>query len=297
MSLSVLSVVGIFASIFVFADVSWGTVLSEKQPMASISIGGEFSTGDYNTGSTTRSIYLPLIASWYPTDRIDMSVELPLLYQSSSQITTTIYQAAPSQSATQSTARRGGAGGPAGASGTTGAVGTAGASGIDGAGNSAVSGIGDITLRAGYIPCFENNSLPQIRTSLFVKSPTASVSNGLGTGEFDFGGGLDLSKWFGSMHLAGETLYTFQGKVPDFGLKNYFSYNGTVGYQITQGIQPMLVIKGATAPSIYSDSLLEVRGRMLLTLASSTAIDLFVSRGISKSSAEYGGGIAIINSF
>ncbi len=97
------------------------------------------------------------------------------------------------------------------------------------------------------------------------------------------------------MHLAGEAIYTCQGKVDGFGLKNYLSYSGTVGYQVTQSLLPMLVIKGATAPTDYSGNLLEARGRVLLTLSPSTAIDLFISRGIS-SSPDYAGGGAVIYS-
>ena len=286
-----LTVVALFASMTFFTGASWGVELSEKQQTASISIGGEFSSGSYNTGSSTRSFYLPLIASWYPAERFDASVELPFLYQSSSLVTTTIYQAPTALTSSQSVARQGGPGG------ITGTGGIAGTSGTGGTHSSSVSGLGDIILRAGYILSFESDALPQVRTSLLVKSPTASLSNGLGTGEFDFGGGLDLSKWFGDLHLAGEAIYTYQGKVDGFGLKNYLSYSGTVGYQMTHSILPMLIIKGATAPSDYSENLLEIRGRVLLTLSPSTAIDLFVSRGISNSSPDYAGGGAVIYSF
>ena len=281
----VLSAVAVFAFITALSGVSWGIELSEKQPIASISIGGELSSGKYNTGGTTRRIYLPLIISWYPTERLDASVELPFLYQSSSDITTTIYQTTTAMTSSGSVARRGGPGGQ---------VGTAGTAGTD---SSAVSGLGDIILRAGYILSFESSSLPQIKTSLFVKTPTASLSDGLGTGEFDFGGGVDLSKWLGDMYLAGEALYNYQGRVAGFGLKNYLSYNGTVGYQMMHSILPMLVIKGATAPSDYSDNLLEIRGRLLLPIDQTTTIDLFVSRGISQSSPDYAGGVAVIYSF
>ena len=281
----VLSAVAVFAFITALSGVSWGIELSEKQPIASISIGGELSSGKYNTGGTTRRIYLPLIISWYPTERLDASVELPFLYQSSSDITTTIYQTTTAMTSSGSVARRGGPGGQ---------VGTAGTAGTD---SSAVSGLGDIILRAGYILSFESSSLPQIKTSLFVKTPTASLSDGLGTGEFDFGGGVDLSKWLGDMYLAGEALYNYQGRVAGFGLKNYLSYNGTVGYQMMHSILPMLVIKGATAPSDYSDNLLEIRGRLLLPIDQTTTIDLFVSRGISQSSPDYAGGVAVVYSF
>lgn len=268
--------------LFFWVDYSWSAELFEKQPVASISIGGEYSSGSYNTGSPTHTIYMPLIVSWYPNESFDVSMELPFIYQSSSQVTTSIYQAAATPASSESVARRGGSGG---------------VFGMGGASSSAVSGLGDIILRGGYIPLLENNLIPQVRTSLYVKTPTASVSDGLGTGEFDFGGGLDLSKWLGNIHMAGEALYIYQGKVSGFGLKNYVSYSGTVGYQLTQNFHPMLVVKGATAPSIYSDNLLEVRGRLFWNLSQTTAVDLFASRGISSSSPDYAGGLALIYSF
>ena len=269
------------------ANAAWCAEIQRKQPVASVSLGAEYSSGSYNSDSTTRTIYVPMIASWYPDERLDISVEVPFIYQSSSQVTTSLYQNSAATSNSQTLARRGGPGGII--TGTT--------SSASSGSSSSVSGLGDIILRAGYILFFEKSSLPQLRSSLFVKTPTASVSDGLGTGEFDFGGGFDLTKWFGELHLAGELLYNYQGKVDGFGLKNYVSYTGMIGYQMTRYIQPMLIIKGATAPSTYSDDLLEARGRLLWDITPTTTIDLFASRGLSDSSPDYCGGIAVIYSF
>lgn len=270
---------------------SWSADIPDNQPTASISIGAEFSSGTYNTDTTTRIFYMPVVVSWFPHERVDMSIELPFIYQTyQNQSTTT--------TATPKTAARfGGAGGIISTTSTSSTSSTTIIPIKSSGSSSSVSGLGDIILRAGYIPLFEKDALPQVRMSLLVKTPTASVSEGLGTGEFDFGGGFDLSKWFGNIHLAGEALYTYQGKVSGLGLKNYLSYTGTVGYLVTNDVQPMLVIKGSTAPSEYSDDLMEVRGRLLWNVSPSTSLDLFATRGISKSSADYGGGIAVIYSF
>jgi hypothetical protein len=99
------------------------------------------------------------------------------------------------------------------------------------------------------------------------------------------------------MHLAGEGFYTYQGKVNGLGLKDYFSFTTLVGYQLTEKLQPMLLVKGATAPSSYSDGLLEARARVIWSLSGTTSLDLFVSHGIADSSPEYGGGLAAIYSF
>ncbi len=263
--------------------------ISDNRPVASISIGAEYSSGTYNTDTTTRIFYMPLVVSWFPHERLDMSIELPFIYQ------TYQYHNIATAATPKTVTRYGSAGGILS---TTSTSSTSTIIPIKSSGSSSTtSGLGDIVLRAGYIPLLEKNDMPQLRASLFVKTPTASLSEGLGTVEFDFGGGLDLSKWFGNIHLAGEALYTYQGKVSGLGLKNYLSYTGTVGYQLTNDIQPMLVIKGSTTPSVYSDDLMEVRGRLLWTFYTSTSLDLFATRGISKSSADYGGGFAVIYSF
>jgi len=132
---------------------------------------------------------------------------------------------------------------------------------------------------------------------LYIKCPTSNASDGLGTGEFDFGVGVDASKWYGDLHLIGEGFFTYQGKADGCDLKNYFSYTAGAGYQLTKSIEPMLIVKGATAPSDYSGALLEARARLIWSLTGATALDLYGSAGIADSSPDYGGGIAVLYSF
>jgi hypothetical protein len=264
----------------------------EKPNTASISLGAEFASGKYGTDSTTRSYYMPLIATWSPTERLDVGIELPFIYQSSSIVTTSLYNTSQTTTSVNAMAK----GGPGGNRAAI-LQQQAGSSTTSVSSDSSVSGLGDIILRAGYILLFENNYMPQVRTSLFVKTPTASVSEGLGTGKFDYGGGFDLNQWFGNLHLTGEALYTYQGKVSGFELKNYFSYTAGIGYQFMESVEPMVVVKGATAPSGYSGELLEARARIIWSLTGTTSLDLYGSRGIADSSPEYGAGIAVIYSF
>lgn len=256
----------------------------DKPQTASISLGAEFASGKYGTGSTTSSVYMPLIVTWSPSDRFDVGIELPFIYQSSSNVTTSLFSNSPQSTAAAATVDKGGPGGAA-------------ALQQNGGSSSSVSGLGDIIMRFGVIALPEGDKVPQIRPSLFVKFPTANTSDGLGTGEFDAGAGLEVTKWFGDLHLTAEGFYTYQGKADGFGLKNYFSYTGGIGYQLTEHIEPMAIVKGATAPSDYSSGLLEVRARIIWSLTDSMSLDLYGSRGIADSSPEYGGGIAAIYSF
>jgi len=264
----------------------------EKPKTASISLGAEFASGKYGTDTTTRSVYMPMIVTWSPNELFDIGIEVPFVYQSNSNVTTDLFRNSQ-QSTTAATVAKGGPGG----SNAGNQQQNAGNSAASGSSDSSVSGLGDIIMRLGVIALSEGDKAPRIRPSLFVKFPTANKSDGLGTGEFDAGVGVELTKWFGTVHLTGEGLYTYQGKVDGFGLKNYFSYTGGVGYQLTKNIEPMLIVKGATAPSSFSSELLEVRARVIWSLTDSTSLDLYGSRGIADSSPEYGGGIAVIYSF
>lgn len=270
------------------------STIPDKPLNASISLGAEFASGKYGTDTTTRSVYTPLITTWSPNDRFDIGVEIPFLYQSSSSVTTDLFR----NSQSTATAKTVGRGGPGGAGGgllqlQTGGTGTS----ASGTSDSSVSGLGDIVVRFGVIALPEGTNTPLLRPSLFMKCPTASTSDGLGTGEFDAGVGVAAVKWFGDLHLTGEGFYTYQGKADGFGLRNYFSYTGGIGYQLTDSLEPMFVVKGSEAPSDFSSELLEVRARFIWSLTSSTSLDLYGSRGIADSSPEYGGGFAVIYSF
>lgn len=267
----------------------------EAPQTITLGLGAEYATGDYGTPVTTHSVYLPLTATWTPNDRIDLGIEVPYLYQSSSTVTTVIYRTEGMVSSAAMGSGPGGPGGPGGSFSQT--MGGSGGTSSTATSTASVSGLGDIVVRLGLIARHEGERAPQLRTSLSVKCPTASKKDGLGTGEFDAGLGVDLSKWFGDLHLLGEGVYNYQGRVAGYGLQNYLSFNAGIGYLFGERIQPMLVVKGSTAPSSYVDDLLEVRARTLWSLNRSTVLDLFLARGLTDSGPDYGGGLNLSYSF
>lgn len=285
----------ILAAVFPGAASAFSTTPDKPQNL-SISFGAEFASGKYGTDTTTRSVYMPLIATWSPNGRFDIGMEIPVLYQNNANVTTDLYRSGQQSSTAATTVAKGGPGGSGMGLQQQGAGGPGGAA-TSGTSSSTVTGLGDIIMRLGVIALIEGESVPQIRPSLYVKFPTANSSDGLGTGEFDAGAGVEVTKWLGDLHLTGEGMYTWQGITEGFGLKNYFSYTGGVGYQLTEQLEPMVLVKGATPPSDYSSELLEVRARLIWTISSSTSLDLYGSHGIADSSPEYGGGIAVIYSF
>lgn len=244
----------------------------DKPSTLSVSFGAEFTSGGSVSGPGVSSIYAPLIFTWFPTERIDAGIELPVIVQRGSNTSMHLYEtiqnARSSMMAGQGTA-----------------------------GGGISMGLGDLILRFGVIALFETGQLPQIRTSAYVKAPTASEARGFGTGEYDAGVGLDAVKWLGDFLVMGDAFYNYQGKAAYLGLTDYVSYSAGIGWQVSSSLRPGLLVKGATPPSNASGDLLEMRLRLLWTLTPATSLDLFVSRGIADSSPDYGGGIALIYAF
>ncbi|ABQ27569.1 transporter [Geotalea uraniireducens] len=260
----------------------------EKIPTVSVSLGVEFASGKYGTDITTDTVYMPLIVTWFPTARLDVGTEIPFVYQSSSLVTTDIFRASQVNGTAKLVARQGGPGGKGG---------NHSAASSNGAAEPATSGMGDIILRIGYVALAEGRRAPRIRPSLFVKFPTASERDGLGTGELDAGAGMEVSKWFDDLIVTAEAFYNYQGKAAGLGLKNYVSYTVGTGYQLTDRFRPLLLVRGASEPAEDATDLLELRAKGFYEITRRTGIEMYAAKGITDSSPDYGGGITMYYMF
>lgn len=255
----------------------------EKIPTVSVSLGVEFASGKYGANITTDTVYMPLIVTWFPTARLDVGVEIPFVYQSSSLVTTDIFRTSQVNGTAKIVARRNGSG----------MGGNHSAALSNGAAEPSTSGMGDIILRIGYVALAEGRRAPRIRPSLFVKFPTASERDGLGTGEFDAGVGMEVSKWFDDLIVTAEAFFNYQGKAAGLGLKNYASYTVGAGYQLTDRFRPLLLVKGASEPAEDATDLLELRAKGIYEITRKSGIEMYAAKGMTDSSPDYGGGITM----
>jgi hypothetical protein len=276
--------VGVLLAILVLPAGSYA-----EEPFLSVGLGFEYATGKYGTDFTTDSIYVPLTVALYPTKRLDFSVEIPYVYQSSSAVVAGMFRGAQMQAMTSTTAMtvKALAMGPGMTSANIANV------------NDSQSGLGDITVKAGYILVTEDekNYTPNLRPFVFVKFPTADKNKFLGTGEFDGGGGVEMTKWFADWYTFGEAAYRFQGKSSVIDVKNYLAYTIGAGYQVTDKFRPMFMLKGATPPAEESSALLEARLKLKYQVTKTAGIDGYVSKGITTSSPDYGVGVAAFLDF
>jgi len=105
------------------------------------------------------------------------------------------------------------------------------------------TGIGDVILRGRYYLVEEQDYVPLIAVTARLKLPTANASQGLGTGEFDHGYGVEISKLIGTSWLVFfDGGYNFIGD-PDrgdgsgtLGLRNQYWYDVGTGYYITKDL-------------------------------------------------------------
>lgn len=248
----------------------------------------EYNSGKYGTNTRTESIYAPLTVIVSPTDRFGVSLEIPFVYQSNGNVVSSIARGGMQGSKTTML--------PAGGMGSMPGSGS-GLSSTTGSVNQAESGLGDITLKIGYILFPEKDLVPQIRTMAFVKFPTADKKRALGTGEFDEGVSVEFSKWLGNWNPFAEVGYTVQGKSAQFALKNYMTYNAGAGYQLADSFRPILLIKGTTPPTDGASSLLEVRLKLKYQATKHTGIDGYFAKGITTSSPDYGTGLSLYYDF
>jgi hypothetical protein len=254
----------------------------------SVGQGFEFSSGKYGTNTRTDTIYAPFTVMASPTNRLGLSLEIPFVYQSNGNVVSSIARGGMQGSKTTMLP----AVGMSGMSGSGNGMSSSSAST-----NQSESGLGDITIKVGYILLPEKDSMPQIRPMAFVKFPTADKNKSLGTGEFDEGFAVEVSKWFGSWNPFAEVGYTVQGKSAQFALKNYMTYNAGVGYQVAESFRPTLIIKGTTSPADGASDLLEVRLKLKYQATNHTGIDGYVAKGITTSSPDYGAGLSVYYDF
>jgi hypothetical protein len=252
-------------------------------------LGVEFATGDYGTGITTNSVTIPLTIDVYPTKRLECELVIPYLYQSNSFTT----------SAGGLRFKRNGSGGVLFGKGAYG-------NGAGGAFVSAIfandanrsqSGLGNISLKTGYIVLEEGPVAPQVKPILYVEFPTADRDKGLGTGEFVTGLGVAVDKWFGSWQAYLEGIYNFQGSSDLYALKDFFSYEAGLGYQVTDRFLSNLALLGATKPVEGASGLLEARVKLAYRLSAKSRIEGYLAAGLTNGSPDFGTGVAAFYTF
>ncbi|MGC9128886.1 MAG: hypothetical protein ACP5GA_09175 [Acidithiobacillus sp.] len=155
------------------------------------------------------------------------------------------------------------------------------------------SGIGDIWLAAHYTALPAQGLMPAIVPFAKVKFGTASASQGLGTGKNDYELGLGLDETIGTRifpfaHIA----YRFVGNPPGDNLRNIWTYDLGSSFALDHRNILTGMFSGAQSeqPGYSGPADLIVAWNYNITSAG-TGLQLFVDKGLSNGSPDYGVGL------
>lgn len=206
-----------------------------------------YSSGNFGTGTTTTFFYAPVSIRRLFKDG-DVTLVVPFVTATTDGRTTLV-----GGTATRIDDGSGSNSGPGGG-GSSGSSDEGGCSGSDfpgirgrdrvcglttrGAGqNVTTAGLGDIVLRGRYYIVEEKDSIPLIAVTGRVKFPTASASQGLGTGALDYGFGIEMSKLLSDHWIAFlDGGYNIIGDPDGLQLQNQHWYDVGAGYYVTRDL-------------------------------------------------------------
>ena len=217
-----------------------------------------YETGDYGTSETTNTVYWPFTLKRY-WERADASFTIPLLYQETGPGVTAIGGRAFQTSRF-----------------------TFGSEATD-------SGIGDMLLKGRYYLFDETSQDFNLAAAGKIKFPTADDEEGLGTGEFDEGFGLEAGKTLNAFwSLYADIYYTFIGEPPGTDLDNEVAFNVGAGYNLTDETSASLFYQERTALVDGRDNPRDIFLALNHELNNTTDVFGGVSFGVSDGSPDFG---------
>lgn len=154
-------------------------------------------------------------------------------------------------------------------------------------------GLGDIQLRASYQLLNETASRPWLGVTGKVKLGTADEDKNLGTGENDYSVQLDMAKG----PVDGYVGYLYLGDTDTIDYDNVFF--GAVGYTIPAKknwkVRPEFYTEQAVADGI--DPVREFSVTFSTPLESNRTVNIYLIKGLSDSSPDWGAGVMVTTSF
>ncbi|HEY6085314.1 MAG TPA: transporter, partial [Nitrospira sp.] len=151
------------------------------------------------------------------------------------------------------------------------------------------SGLGDLLLTGRYYLVNETDLLPSLMISARVKAPTADSNKGLGTGEWDEGFGVGLTKRFTDNLIAFlDAGYTFIGNPPGAELRNQWSYDAGVGYYVFPTVLVSVSYEEARALVSGFQNPRDILGVVSWKITPAIRLNTSLELGLSNGAPEYG---------
>lgn len=239
------------------SDFEWKPASGERVWRMSSSLNME--SGDYGSGTRTTSLYVPFTLKRYLGDAF-VSLTVPFVSQTSDGRVSNV-GGRPMRTGRSSSA----------------------------AATSTQSGLGDIVARAGYDLMRDDPQPFDLTVVAKVKAPTASRDKGLGTGEFDAGGGLEFGKLVSSgwTVLAG-AYFTAIGDPPGSDLNDQVALDLGVSRLLTADLTLTALLEGSNALVTGQPDPRDARATLEYRFDERSSAFAGAMAGLSEGSADYG---------
>jgi hypothetical protein len=163
------------------------------------------------------------------------------------------------------------------------------------------SGFGDISLRARYFLIDDpgpQSLLPSVWPFVKVKIPTADEDKDLGTGEWDFGLGVELDKtFFGWVTVLGDVSYTFIGDPPGENFRNRPTASIGVALKVAEPITVTALLDWRRAIVSGTDDALELLGMVTFRVSPTFSVTPNAFVGLTEGSPDWGVGVELSYKF
>lgn len=269
--------------------------LGQGVPLA-VGIGVEISHGDYDADADATVTTIPVLVAVNPSETIDLTFELPLVYLRSRSDSGVVATGSGGGMAPRSGSMGRGQGGNASMTPAAAPV-PSNTTTVTSSETVTESGLGDISLLAGWTWLHDSDQTPKVRPTFYLKVPSGDDDRGLGTGTFEAGPGISVSKWFGNWQLFADGAYILQDSTSDYRGKDYFSYSAGGGVQVTDRLFVSLYADGSSTRVEDGDA--PVEGWLKLNFLQSRRLswEAYVLAGFTDASPDTGGGLLVIYQF
>ncbi|MDH4328413.1 MAG: transporter [Nitrospira sp.] len=255
-------------------------------PQWRVSATANYSSGSYGTDSRTNILYAPLTIKRIFRDG-DVSLTIPFVSISGTGAVRLVGGVPTRTSGATSSA----VGAIAAASGRGKRPGDSPLSS-----STTDSGLGDIILRGRYYLIEERSFMPLLALTGRIKMPTADADRGLGTGEFDEGAGLELTKTLADRWLAFlDGGYNIIGDAPGRDFNNQWWYDVGIGYDVTDNLHMSVFYEEYRALVETVNNARDLLGLMNYVVNDTAHLTGSVLVGLSNGAPNYGfgGGIRL----
>jgi len=158
------------------------------------------------------------------------------------------------------------------------------------------TGLGDTILRARFFVVDDPGEAgwwPALTPFLKLKIPTADEDRNLGTGETDFGFGVEWDKTFGSLIVFGDASYTFMGDPPDQDLRDRPAASIGAGYRLSEVLTVSALLDWRRALVSGNDDPLELLGIVTYRMSPTLSVSPYAFAGLTDGSPDFGIGFEV----